>query len=428
MLDGCSGASFDSLTGGGGSKKDSPPTAEPASDPMVVTGAYLTCEQTAPSAGSGEWSTRTSDLGCNAMTSQGIVNPNGKALTMTAIFEVNGQTQEKSLDFSKDKHVSIQIANRDILSLKFSLKDFPESSVSIPAAQAASSSTPGSLPGLIMNKLNLVCGEPGNSCYDNELVKFLGVAKLAYWDVPITYEKADPNCLNNCFKLWIRTSPINGIRVVLNARGTSSFQNTKFPWQHGLSADGIGLVPWIQYPDQTKSLAVRTCPRLTMLDNPESPVANSCLYYDKGVSDKTNGLNPDLKEWSSPSWFVGNHSNCSSKGMRLPTLYETDIKFDSGFVFDSKYFPATSLIVTQHIFSNARNIGIPPVSSLPDGSLLGTWTATSNSNKDNRDEYFVWGHLSPWTNQQLDNSNFSDKFFNSSTVAKWIRCVLPSSH
>lgn len=187
----------------------------------------------------------------------------------------------------------------------------------------------------------------------------------------------------------------------------------------------------MKYPAETKTLAGRACLKNMMTNDPAQPEGNLCLYYDKGVSDGARGLSPDLRSWSQESWYVGNHSVCGSKGMRLPVLYETDVQFSPGFSMfpngqsghgfsrsTSGSFPE-SPVARVELFTQAG--GVPPVAV--NGNVIGTWTATSNGL--NSDQYFVWSSLE-WTDSRLEDGRFFDKYSNTNTI-KGIRCVLPSS-
>ena len=95
----------------------------------------------------------------------------------------------------------------------------------------------------------------------------------------------------------------------------------------------------------------------------------------------------------STSWYEGNIETCASKGMRLPTLYETSVA-DS-----NPYFHPTDASPTF----NAAN-------GIPSGADF-TWTASSSIDDANA----YWSCSGSFT----DVSTYCD------ARTAYVRCVLP---
>lgn len=100
-------------------------------------------------------------------------------------------------------------------------------------------------------------------------------------------------------------------------------------------------------------------------------------------------------------WYEGNVNTCQLKGMRLPTLFETN----AGNLDDFGGLPESEN--TQY----AGNKGVPAVSESLNS--LGTWTATGLLSEESGDYYGVWR-----ADGIADKQKFGDNAY--------IRCVLPS--
>ncbi len=202
---------------------------------------------------------------------------------------------------------------------------------------------------------------------------------------------------------------------ILNARGQWSsdrslvWQKKLFPGGHVMS-DLDFLVE-----NRVSPIVGRVCPPAVYV---AKTLANTCLYYDVGNGEQplNAGTNVRLNipgidyltSWTSllvkaPMWFHGNIKVCGSKGMRLPTLFETtaEARLTEG--------PAEPKDLTM-----GGRLGVPPISSSAPGASTWTWTATGVSSVDNPGYFYgVWGTAGA---SQLEFSHSAN-----------VRCVLPSS-
>ena len=188
---------------------------------------------------------------------------------------------------------------------------------------------------------NPQCGGPGNGCYDNAFATSAGFANLPD-GTAIEYVTAA-----NSFKVWKKM----GGSEILNATGLWSSSSD---WQQTLESSGSGYSGAL-FRDYAK-IAGRACPTSVYLSSSDIAATNRCLYYDNGNPSQTLGFS-----WGYPrssSWFVGNVSVCSGKGMRLPTLYEVNAS-------SAGYFNLPS---PQVLFGGTR---------VPVHSSGKTWTATT---------------------------------------------------
>ncbi len=172
----------------------------------------------------------------------------------------------------------------------------------------------------------IVCGDDGNSCYDDTLAKDNGFAATPTGKI-IEYVYA--NGLSG-FKVW---KEFNGTRI-LRANG-------KDEWAKKLNVNGKGLsdTDFIDANIGAHSTVIggRSCPPNVYIDDSNKFTTGNCLYYspsygtqrlnDAGTSQTTLGQ-IGLATWSSYNggaarWYVGNINTCASRGMRLPTIFES---------------------------------------------------------------------------------------------------------
>ncbi len=411
--------------------------------PVEVSGGFgLTCEQVAPSTGEGTWIVKTSQVGCNAVTDKDVILPADANVNLVAVLNTAAASEEKPLDVKKSPHVIFDVKNIEFEQASFSLKG-----LSIPPGTIKSS------------KAIIFCGEAGNSCYDNQYAMKQKEAKFATGkpDAYLDLIDGHSGCSTDSCKIWIHRFPdikLDGGRAVINAAGLAKSHKN---WQTTVKEDGLTLGPilaWFENSGGSPSIQSvtpvsggykkgpileiggRACPRYAMKDDPANPVSGLCLYYDLGTTDqgRGNGLSvptggtpwiDGLEAWKlslgGPGlvWYAGNHKVCKDKGMRLPALYEADVTDRNNE--DSK-FPPLSSIDMACLFSADTSTtckggfsGIPGAGSSTDY----TWTATARANtsaQPNSDHYFLWG-----------DKVLHDRFNNTGTNDKHIRCVLPSS-
>jgi hypothetical protein len=168
--------------------------------------------------------------------------------------------------------------------------------------------------------------------------------------------------------------------------------------------------------EKTNVIVGRVCPPAVYLDK---NLASNCLYYDGGNPEQRldamsgerlkQSLIDYLTSWTSilvraPLWFHGNINVCSSKGMRLPTLFETSTAGDP-----PEGSPADRVSVSM-----AGERGVPPVTVGEDKTPMASWTSTGISTTLYNGAYYaVWG-----------GDGVTMKKFSESAYA---RCVLPSN-
>jgi hypothetical protein len=262
------------------------------------------------------------------------------------------------------------------------------------------------------------CGAVGNSCYDLLNIAEGTTRTLSSNLSTIIYVKADPSCLGvDCFMIWREVLP-NGTDValakVLNANGVWDSGRT-MGWQTKLNSDGTANTGGFLQYGEAKNLAGRACPHEVNASSTK-PTKRICLYYDHGTQYQML----DLGDWSDPSsqvgdqagWYEGNIQVCSNKGMRLPTLYETNSR--SPTVREEASFPGlpggTDGATAPEFISTSRQYGVPPV------ERAWTWTASA---------YVTQGAITPEYRYWVWNN--SDILYKTSRTSHAVRCVLPST-
>jgi len=430
LLADCSDSNFSStggILGSGRKEKFGGKKSDPATDPTVVTGAYLTCEQVDPPEGS-----QDVEMGCNAFDS----SDNRLDKSTVGQFEIKlvnsaGNLDQYRVTTNTQFDAVFKFALQMIKDVEFQLFIGSDSQ---PAVKVSVKQSNG------RSSLFLVCGNPGNSCYDNQTAILVGKAKLygLYNKNPrhLEYVPADTGCpassVTPCFMIW---KQIGTSQNVLNASGlvrNPATGTTDLVWQRKLAPDGRSFTTdYVRHDDDTKTWAGRACPRYTMIDDPGKPFKDVCVYYDQGSKD--GGHDKGIKNiggiaWEdgiggrgTETWYAGNFKNCKNQGMRLPTLYETDVTIFTPNRFNRRLPYLDSSIDASCLFSaqsfpacKGGYAGVPGFTGLDY-----TWTATTATENGHTmdDDYFVW----------TDSSMDSDKYNNTGQDAKNIRCVLPSS-
>jgi hypothetical protein len=217
--------------------------------------------------------------------------------------------------------------------------------------------------------------------------------------------------------IWREVLP-NGTDValakVLNANGVWDSGRT-MGWQTKLNSDGTANTGGFLQYGEAKNLAGRACPHEVNASSTK-PTKRICLYYDHGTQYQML----DLGDWSDPSsqvgdqagWYEGNIQVCSNKGMRLPTLYETNSR--SPTVREEASFPGlpggTDGATAPEFISTSRQYGVPPV------ERAWTWTASA---------YVTQGAITPEYRYWVWNN--SDILYKTSRTSHAVRCVLPST-
>ena len=202
------------------------------------------------------------------------------------------------------------------------------------------------------------------------------------------------------FKVWRET---NGTRI-LAANGLDQWSKALDPNGTGQSASDFSD-PEIGTP--ATRIEGRVCPGNVFIDDSNKFTINNCLYYTPSYpaqsvtadgSDGISGLGP----WSGippvlpAKWYVGNILACSSKGMRLPTLYETTANQPVSFLPTSDGTPT--------VWGGSDRV--PSVTS-------GHWTWTSTSHTEILGiEYWCWSGT---------GTSYCD--FEGSSAS--VRCVIP---
>lgn len=171
----------------------------------------------------------------------------------------------------------------------------------------------GSAMASLLYSTSPICGGAGDSCYDN------ATAIAAQLAMTPSGKNLEYYISSGSFRVWKEV----GASRILNADG---FDN----WAITLNLNGKGFsgTEFMGYGN----IAGRVCPTNVYIDDSTKFATGKCLYYSQeassqalnaaGTSQTTYG-SIGMGTWSSAKWYVGNIQTCASKGMRLPTLYET---------------------------------------------------------------------------------------------------------
>jgi len=270
---------------------------------------------------------------------------------------------------------------------------------------------------------NEVCGGAGNGCYDDNQAKTNQMATLLDGNENST----NPTILeyvtaSGSFKIWREKNIASGqsVKRVLHASGLWSNG-----WQYKLNASGKGFSATLfDGTNDISHLSNRACPSNSTLPSVfinDDSAANKfstgyCLYYDAGTGSQlalnassSGTIGEDyLPAWtdsssalgSSGAWYEGNVATCKTKGMRLPTAFETRMNQPANTYLPTGDGDPTSSSSPKPIFAGGN--GVPNTTGY-------TWTATANSTTNNR--YYSW---SGTTSGQRDYN-----------LSNYVRCVLP---
>lgn len=256
----------------------------------------------------------------------------------------------------------------------------------------------------------LECGNAGNSCYDHPGAFLGNTMRIADTGTLIELKPADPNCVeaSNCFKIWKEKE---GNRII-NSTGFWSSIDSSMQWQKKLNPSGDGWSSdYFTYPINTQKIENRACPTGSTLpnvfissDSPNTKFATGrCLYYQKIVSaDDSKGSNAQsiINPFKAGAWYTGGNFYCGIDGMRLPTLFETNISNVNAKELSGQ------LPVAERIITWPENSGVP--------SEQGIITATSWANSG----LFVAKAASWPTSADATTMKCSDN-------SCFIRCVIP---
>ncbi len=192
------------------------------------------------------------------------------------------------------------------------------------------------------------CGGAADECYNDAAAMATGFARTP------TNKRIELKQNGVGFFVWKEKA---GDRF-LEANGTDN-------WSMQLNANGKGVTA--QPMKVWQQVAGRACPIAAYLDDSNKMVSGKCLYYADMGSQMLSAAgisqtlpNMGMNSWASPLWYVGNVRTCGEKGMRLPTVFETNTTQTS-----SAFYPASDGAPTF-----ATSSGIPA----PSTSM---WTATS---------------------------------------------------
>ena len=219
------------------------------------------------------------------------------------------------------------------------------------------------------------CGTSGSGCYDDAAAKAAGYALLPDGTTQVNYVPTG----NNGFYVWQENDSPNRILQASGVWASSS------DWQQTLNINGKGF-SGTGY-SSISTIAGRACPAngtlaSVYIDDSNKVATGYCLYYDDGMNgvpalnaagtSQTTSGQIGLGPWSTARWYEGNVQSCANKGMRLPTVYETQTTNTS-----DAHYP------TDALPTFAESNGVP----LPSGSSW-SWTASASTYSVN--DYWVW--------------------------------------
>ncbi|NBV51055.1 BspA family leucine-rich repeat surface protein, partial [bacterium] len=216
------------------------------------------------------------------------------------------------------------------------------------------------------------------------------------------------------FKIWKE----KGGSRILNATGLVTNG-----WQKQLTRAGTSF----SATDFTvaSNIAGRVCPTHVFLSHSQMTATGRCLYYDSGQGamglNAASGIEAQdyLNQWNraqtlgpqsgttGASWYEGNIKVCADKGMRLPTLYETD----------SSNPTSAKPTDANPTFGGATGV--------PSTSLSGGWwfSRTASARTNNTSGYWQWR-----ANEAESGGDFGSTGYCSWCDDSWeysVRCVLP---
>jgi hypothetical protein len=224
-----------------------------------------------------------------------------------------------------------------------------------------------------------ICGAAADLCYNDEAAMGAGLANTP------SGKSIEYVISSGSYYVW---KEVGGSRI-LKADGSDS-------WAQKLNTNGKGFsgADFTAYGD----IAGRVCPNNVYIDDNNKFTSGNCLYYTAEANQalNANGSNSILglaDHGSAAKWYYGNISVCSAKGMRLPTLFETNRTDATTW---AQYYPTADGNPTF-----ALGNGVPAMA-------VTTWTATTSTYQSSY--YWIWG-------PQVTGNAYSD--------IRGIRCVLP---
>lgn len=233
------------------------------------------------------------------------------------------------------------------------------------------------------------CGNSGNGCYDNLPAKAAGAALLPDGTTAIEYVEVNGP---GTFKVWRE----QGGNRILNANGLWSSADD---WQETLTRNGRMFTGAdLSSTTVLAGIAGRACP--TNVYAPDNMISTgNCVYYDGDVSntrlDAFAGTTGEdrLNGYDVVQWYEGNIKPCADKGMRLPTLFETD-------AYPNNSLKANLPADVTPVFSG---VGVPP---------KGSWSYTATSGTGWKYNFWYW-----WSGNGSSVTGFDS--------TGGVRCVLP---
>lgn len=229
----------------------------------------------------------------------------------------------------------------------------------------------------LAGEAGVICGGTGDSCYNDTIAQALGAATTPLGK-SLEYVDAD-GAGSGTFKVWKE----KGGSRILRANGLDE-------WAKALNGNGNGQ-SGTDFTDAnlgTASTVIRgrVCPPNVYVSSSDKFSTTNCLYVSPQYGPSTlnasgtNGIS-GLNNWGTindgkKKWMVGNILLCSGKGMRLPTIYETDTTNTSDYRYPN---------------NDPYNDGSPTTFAQSNGvaAVSGdTWTATTY--QDDTMSYFFW--------------------------------------
>jgi surface protein len=248
----------------------------------------------------------------------------------------------------------------------------------------------------------LACFE---NCYTEALTLQSGAERLGPGGSTITLQYANGS---SSFLIWKEK---NGNRI-LNSSGLAANG-----WQKALTRAGTTFDGDLTSSAVIQQISGRVCPPNIFLDHSNMTATSRCLYYDSGNAaqaldqDYSTASGTEGVEWlrswtsadtgrgSASSYYEGNIKTCADKGMRLPTMYETQMNQ-----------PATTPSGDSGV--NPTWAGI--TNGVPNSSSY-TWTASATPSRTNN--YWEWSGT---------YADIGGGYYGSYSTLLNVRCVLPS--
>lgn len=203
------------------------------------------------------------------------------------------------------------------------------------------------------------CGDSTYGCYDITNLAALNDGsslRLTGSSLTITLVKADPSCQDGadkrCFRVWKDSSSDK----ILSASGLAAHG-----WQKNLNTDGRSKSS--SFFTRADMLGGRTCPNNVYLNESNKFATGQCLYYQKSLPTGHSSFNAMhnptgtfLGLWCpTQKWYAGNVAACSSIGMRVPTIYESNVPNAEVLIFSPyptgpkpTYSPTTGVPLSYH--------------------------------------------------------------------------------